>query len=98
VRRIRVDLIIAYKIQFGLLYKVDKCRFFERNSYAAARWSHNYIVIVPFARSDVRKSSQAVRAAKVWNELPADAVDFSNWTKNFTNSGKKDLSEYCAAV
>jgi hypothetical protein len=92
---IRADLITAYSIQFGQ-YTGNKCRFFERNSYTATR-SHNYKVMVPFVRSDVRKSSYAMRPAKAWTELPADVVDFSR-TKNFTNSFLKiDLSKYCAS-
>jgi hypothetical protein len=84
------------------LYRCNSCglfdlRFFERNSYTVTR-SHDYKVLVPFARSDVRNSSYAVRAAKACNELPADAVDFC-CTKHFTNSLLKiDISKYCAAL
>jgi hypothetical protein len=60
--------------------------------------SHDYTVIVPFVSSDVRKISYAVRPAKSWNELPADAEDFSS-TRSFTNSLlKKVLSKYCAVL
>jgi hypothetical protein len=54
--------------------------------------SDTKLVIVPFARSDVRKSSHAERAAKAWNELPADAVDFS-FTENFNKRFVENRSQ-----
>ena len=95
-RRIRTDLITAYKIQFGH-YKVDRSKLFESNNYTATR-SHGHKEVVPFARSDVRKNSFAVRTSKLWNDLPADKVDFTS-LKNFVCTlSNIDFSKYCAGL
>jgi hypothetical protein len=55
-----------------------------------------YKVVVPFARSDVRNSSYAVRADKMWNAPLATAAIAANFllSKNFINSlSKIDLSK-----
>jgi hypothetical protein len=92
-RRIHTDLINAYKLLFGQ-YDVDVCQLFERHNYAATR-SHGYKLKIPFARSDVRQNSYAVRVSKWWNKLPPNIVDFASVRKFANSLYKVDFSNYC---
>ncbi len=69
------------------------CRLFERHSYTATQ-SHSYKLKIPFARSDVRQNSYAVRVSKWWNKLLADIVDFTNARKFANSLCKVDFSNY----
>ena len=93
VRRIRADLIVAYKILFGQL-NVDKELYFERNKYTATR-SHVHKVTIPFAHSDIRKNFYTIRTAKIWNELPTEKVDFSCLKHFISTVSSLDFKQYC---
>ena len=83
VRRIRADLILCYKILFGLNRTTVK---FEFQTYSKTR-GHQFKLKLPVIRTDAQKFFFIYRTAKIWNELPT-YTDFSSLQK-FKNSIRK---------
>ena len=75
IRRIRFDLIMAYKIIFGLtcLQLED---FFQFSPCSSTR-GHEYKLLVLGAKCDTRKYFFSVRICQIWNDLPND-TDFGS--------------------
>ena len=93
VRRLRIDLVMAYKILFGHVM-VDSTQFFTLSHNTITR-GHNYKLYAPAISSDTRKYFFSNRIVQIWNELPVQ-TDFST-LKRFKNSiSKVDLTKYCA--
>lgn len=85
-RRLRADLLLSYKILFGLtaLRSVD---FFQVNTYRNTMnlRGHAYQLIQPVARKASRHSFFANRIVSIWNNLPFNYVCFTSFT-NFKNN------------
>jgi len=92
-RRLRLDLIFAYKLVFGLT-DLNPNKFFKlRTDYR--RRGHKYKLFLPSCRSNTRHNFFIYRIGRIWNNLPADNTDFSN-----LNSFKRSitftfLASYC---
>ena len=92
-RRIKQDLILTYKIYFGLI-GISATGLFTLVSEGHGTRGHRYKLLQNHCRVDVRKYFFAERVVQQWNNLPAQDCDFSSLKsfKHFLN--KTDLSEY----
>ena len=90
IRRIRADLIICYKIVFGIYKTTIKLELYNNTHNTRV---HPFKIKLPLIKSDTQKYAFCYRAPKIWNELPAN-TDFSS-LKHFKNDIiKLDLSKY----
>ena len=92
IRRIRFDLIMAYKIIFGLtcLQLED---FFKFSPSVSTR-GHDYKLLVSGAKCDTRKYFFSIRTCKIWNDLPID-TDFGSLEDFKTFISKLNFQKYC---
>ena len=72
-RRLKFDLVMVYKIIYGLVHL--SCVDFFDISLASVTRGSGLKLFVPDARLNVRKHFFAVRVVKVWNTLPQNAVN-----------------------
>ena len=92
-RRLKQDLIMAYKILFGLLDVNANELFTVHNANYGTR-GHAYKLLQGHCRTDVRKHFFTERVVKIWNSLPAEEANFRN-VKVFSNFlDKLDLHNY----
>jgi len=75
-RRLRTDLLLAYKLVFGML-DVNVADFFITD-FNNARRGHCYRLYLPSCKSSIRYSYFSNRVIRVWNSLPKD-VDFTSY-------------------
>ena len=89
-RRIRADLILCYKILFGI-YKTTIA--FELYSNDHNTRGHPYKIRLPQIKTNTHKHSFYYRVPKIWNELPT-TINFSS-LENFVNSvNQVDFTKY----
>jgi hypothetical protein len=76
-RRIRTDVITAYKIIFNktILNPED---FFSLSDCPIDTRGHPYKLLLPSCRCDTRKFSFASRVVSTWNRLPASTTNFTS--------------------
>ena len=92
-RRLKQDLIMAYKILFGLL-DVDANELFTVHKTNYDTRGHAHKLLQGHCRTDVRKHFFTERVVKIWNSLPAEEANFCN-VKVFSNFlDKLDLHNY----
>ena len=93
VRRLRHDLILTYKIVFGLTAMNPEDFFTFANSNHNTS-GHAYKLLPSHCRVNVRKGFFAERVVKPWNCLPAELHNFSSLPifKSFVFS--TDLSDF----
>ena len=89
-RRLRVDLIMCYKIVFRLI-NVDFCAFFRFAPSCNTR-GHGY-KFAEQSTHNVRYHSFAIRVVGPWNRLPAH-VDFSSLVRFKAFLNRTDLSNF----
>jgi hypothetical protein len=95
VRRLRFDLVMTYKIAFGLTC-LNFNEFFTWSPCDKTR-GHDYKFYVSGACCDTRKYFFAVRVVQPWNTLPPD-TDFSSLCR-FKNCIKKlNLAQHCITI
>ena len=75
-RRLRSDLIFAYKLVFGL-QNVNVSDFFEVRTNTRSR-GHPYKLDLPTAKNRTRFNFFSYRVIRVWNALPTETVNFSS--------------------
>jgi hypothetical protein len=92
-RRLKQDLIMVYKILFGLVDIDAKEIFTVRNANHEMR-GHPYRLLQGHCRVDVRKHSFAERVIKVWNGLPARQSDFCSLKRFVAFLDKVNLSKF----
>lgn len=92
VRRLKADLILAYKIMFGQI-NIRPENYFSFGKLSATR-GHNYKLFVPRCRSTTRQHFFPVRVAPVWNALPS-CVDFSSLPRFKSSLQNVDLAKFC---
>jgi len=93
-RRIRVDLVFAYKIIFGLtdVNTEDIFTVCASNS----RRGHGYKMYMPYSKFTARYNYFNHTVGRIWNALPCDEVDFSS-LRRFRNSLTAKVSvRYCS--
>ena len=73
VRRLRFDLVLTYKIIFGLI-DLDRSNIFTINNNPTR--GHQYKILLEHGSLDVRRNYFACRVAKVWNSLPCSIICF----------------------
>ena len=76
-RRLRFDLMFAYKILFGLV-NVNWCNMFSFNVRTATR-GHSYKLYAETSRVNVRHNFFCNRVVNVWNRLPASDCHFKTF-------------------
>ena len=92
IRRIRADLIFAYRVIFDLV-DVNKQDFFTLRINNSRR-GHCYRLHLPFSKSTVRYNYFSNRVLRIWNGLPND-VDFSSLIRFKNCLTDKILVMYC---
>lgn len=92
IRRLKIDLIMTYKILFGLTCLRSE-QFFQLGPVRTTR-GHQYKLFMPNITSDIRKYFFCSRVLQAWNDLPSD-TDFTNLTHFKTALEKVNLSKYC---
>ena len=90
-RRLRADLVMAYKIIFGLV-DVDCGKFFTLRSSITR--GHAYRINAEKFSINCRLNFFSVRIANAWNNLPADTVDFSSLVSFKNSIDRLDFAEY----
>ena len=76
-RRLRFDLMFAYKILFGLV-NVNWCNMFSFNVRTATH-GHSYKLYAETSRVNVRHNFFCNRVVNVWNRLPASDCHFKTF-------------------
>jgi len=71
-RRLKIDLIMIYKIINGLI-ALDFAQFFGLNNYNCTR-GNDYKLLKPVCNNNVRQFSFACRRIDAWNSLPTAVV------------------------
>ena len=92
IRRLKIDLIMTYKILFGLTCLRSE-QFFQLGPVRTTR-GHQYKLFMPNITSDIRKYFFCSRVLQAWNDLPYD-TDFTNLSHFKTALEKVNLSKYC---
>lgn len=93
IRRIRLDLLFAYKLVFGLL-DVDSSQFFTFRTDNTLR-GHAYKLYLPYCKSSVRYNFFNQRVIRIWNTLPTDKVDFQSIYRFKATLTNDILIKYC---
>jgi len=92
-RRIRLDLVFAYKVIFNLV-DVNRDEFFTVRINNSRR-GHRYKLYVPYGKTTARYNYFSYRVSRIWNTLPLDDVDFQS-VHRFRNSLTANiLVRYC---
>ena len=89
-RRLRADLILTYKILFGLTALSSEAFFrVNVNRNGMNLRGHTYQLIQVVSRKSVRNSFFSNRIVGIWNRLPLDPTNFAslnNFKQSLTNS------------
>jgi len=93
IRRIRLDLVMCYKILFGMTC-LDPAQFFTITPCQSTR-GHAFKLFVQGATIDARKFFFSNRIVRAWNELPNNAANFESLAKFKISLNKIDLSVHC---
>ena len=95
VRRLRLDLVMTYKITFGLTC-LNFDDFFKFCPCDKTR-GHDYKLYISGALCDTRKYFFAVRVVQPWNDLPVD-TDFSSLHRFKNYISHIDFSSHCISL
>ena len=97
VRRLRADLVLVYKIVFGLINRIELANMFTLVDKPHDTRGHNYKLLATRSRKDIRKHFFSQRIIKVWNNLPI-TTNFASLT-TFKNTLSNELiSNYCVSI
>jgi len=94
VRRLHFDLILCYKIVFGLM-SINVADYFQVCS--ASTRGHPYKLYKPFSGCTPRTSFFSMRVINVWNDLPTDVVNFRTLESFKRTIQLVDLSNHLAS-
>ena len=86
-RRIRIDIINAYKIIFGSTI-ISRNNFFTLSACSIKTRGHDYKLIPPSCNCDTRLFCYTSRVVPVWNNIPSDTTNFTTLPRF-----KKSLSD-----
>ena len=92
-RRLRLDLIFAYKLVFRLteLNLNDILKLCTEYRHRG----HKYKLFLPGCSSNTRHNFFTYRTTRTWNNLPADNTDFSNLNSFKRSITSTFLASYC---
>jgi hypothetical protein len=93
VRRLRADLVFAYKLLFNLT-SLDSTSYFKLVTSGARRNCHGYKLYLPSFKTDIRKYFFSVRVVRIWNDLPI-TTDFSSLMAFKRSISNDNLLKYC---
>ena len=95
-RRLRNDLLLTYKILFGLT-GLDSEDFFKVNIYRNQMnlRGHAFQIIQTVCNKSTRSRFFASRIVGVWNNLPCDSVNFSSIATFRTSLTTSILAPFC---
>lgn len=96
VRRLRADLIMTYKIVFGLTC-LQFADFFEVSPSRITRGHAFKLFVSGASYADARKYFFSVRITKIWNDLPIN-TDFSTLCHFKHSILNIDLKKYCMSL
>jgi len=91
-RRLRADLVMCYKIVFGLV-SVHCTHFLQLSPLTHTR-GHPYKLFKQHSITSVGSSFFGNRVINVWNNLAQDTVDFTTLQKFKTSLMSSDLSQF----
>jgi hypothetical protein len=91
-RRLINDLVMCFKIIHGLV-DIDLNDFFNISNNTTLR-GHPFKLVVPIARTNVRKHFFSCRIVNVWNDLPANIVSAPSIMAFKKHLHKLDFSKY----
>ena len=94
VRRIKSDVICAYKILFGHT-AINNPNLLELYSSNYNTRGHKFKLIQHNCRCDTSKYFYTSRTAQVWNNLPADTTDFSSLSLFIKSLGYHTFDKLC---
>jgi len=92
-RRLRADLLLAYKILFGSL-RVDSDIFFTPRNQSQLR-GHAYMLHKQRYLTFNRRNFFSIRIVNMWNSLPAETTDFSGLDKFNKSVSNMFLLNFC---
>ena len=92
IRRLRADLILAYKIIFGLI-DVDCKKYFVLRVAGSTR-GHDFKLIPEHCVVDRRKHFFSQRIVKMWNALPSAIIKFDSLSVFKSSLNKCDLRQF----
>jgi hypothetical protein len=91
-RRLRSDIIVTYKILFGLT-DVSIGTFFQMRENSATR-GHRYKLHLTDSRIHVRKYFFSLRIVHVWNNLNPNVISFTSLSAFVNSLSTYDMSQY----
>ena len=91
-RRLINDLVMCFKIIHGLV-EIDLNDFFTISNNTTLR-GHPFKLVVPLARTNVRKHFFSCRVVNAWNDLPANIVSAPSIMAFKKHLHKLDFSKY----
>ena len=92
-RRIRADLVFAYKVIFGLTDVDGENLFMLRDSNSRRR--HCYQLYLPYCKSNTRYNYFYHRVGRIWNALPQDEVVFTSLCRFRETLTAKIIVRFC---
>ena len=92
-RRIRADLVLTYKIVSGLS-ELTLSDFFTLSNVTQTR-GHMYKLCMPKFRTDVRKYCFCFFFVAIWNDLPADKINFNSLASFTRTLSLLSFDQYC---
>ena len=93
VRRLRLDLVMTYKILFSLTC-LDSTQFFQLSPHPGTR-GHDYKLFMPNITTDTRKYFFSSRVLDAWNSLPSDIVNFRSLNCFKSSIDSVNLIPFC---
>jgi hypothetical protein len=97
VRRLRLDLIMTFKILFGLT-NLNPDQFFQLAPSTICTRGHDYKLYMSNVCTDSRKHFLSSRVLLAWNNLPSDVINFSNLKLFKSSLLNVDLTKYCTEL
>jgi len=94
VRRLRLDLIMTFKILFGLT-NLNPEQFFQLAPSTVSTRGHDYKLYMPNVCTDSRKYFLSSRVLQAWNNLPSDVINFSSLKLFKSSLLNVDLAKHC---
>ena len=94
VRRIRNDLLLAYKIVFGIL-NTDLNHYFKIKEATYNLKGHKYKLQLPMCKNSRSSHFYFYRVISVWNNLPALTTDFSSLGRFKNSLTVQYILQYC---
>ena len=97
VRRLRLDLILTYKVLFGLT-SLNSDQFFQYAPTAITTRGHDYKLYMPNVYTNSRKNFFSSRVLQAWNNLPNSIINFTSLKLFKTSLLNVDLTKYCISI